>query len=464
MIFLINPRGDPFSVVTCIDGHAMALQGQAGAALAIAALGSFFAGTVCTLIIALIGPVLADVALRFGAPEYFSLMLMGLVCAAVLGKGSLLKSLAMVIVGLLLGIIGTDVNSGIPRFTFDLIGLSDGIGFVVVAMGVFGLAEIISNLGHMQIERSVVVGKVTRLWPSWPDFRCSVGPVLRGTAIGAFFGPLPGTGSTIASFASYALEKKLSKTPSRFGRGAIEGVAGPEAANNASTQTTFIPMLTLGIPSSASMALMLGAMMIYGIAPGPQVMTSRPDLFWGLIASMWIGNAMLLCLNLPLIRIWVRLLQVPYRILFHIIVVLMAIGVYSLSSAAFDVYMMALFGLLGYVWMKLKCDMAPFLLAFLLGPLMEEHLRRALLISRGDLSVFFTRPISAAFMITTALLLLAFAIPMFRKKRDEVAENEKQVNEVAENEKPVKITPDPRLWQRPISGEWNADEKERDKR
>ena len=417
---LVNLPGESSSVVTCIDGHAMAKQGRAGAALAIAALGSLFAGIIGTTLIAVAGPPLAEVALKFGAPEYFSLMLTGLVCAAVLARGSLLKSLAMVTVGLLIGIVGTDVNSGMSRFTFGLWGLSDGVGFVVVAMGVFGLAEIVNNLGVTFTARDLLTKKITGLWPTWPDFKLSFGPMLRATLIGSFFGPLPGTGSTITAFASYALEKKLAKDPSRFGRGAIEGVAGPETGNNASAQTTFIPMLTLGIPGSASMALMLGAMTIHGIAPGPQVMTSRPDLFWGVIASMFIGNVMLVALNLPLIGIWVRLLRVPYRILFPIIMVFMSIGVYSLNNSAFDVFLMSLFGLIGYAWVKLKCEVAPLILALVLGPLMEESLRRALLISRGDPTVFFTRPISLGFMIATAIFLLLFTVPMFRKKREEL--------------------------------------------
>ena len=417
---LVNLPGEASSVVTCIDGHEMAKQGRAGPALSIAAIGSFFAGCVCTLLIAFVGPPLAEIALKFGAPEYFSLMLMGLVCAAVLATGSLLKSLAMVTVGLLIGIVGTDVNSGMSRFTFGMAGLSDGVGFVVVAMGVFGLAEIVGNLGSKDMSRDLLATKITNLMPRWADFKQCFWPIVRGTAIGSFFGPLPGTGATISAFASYALEKKLAKDPSRFGKGAIEGVAGPESANNASSQTTFIPMLTLGIPGSASMALMLGAMTIHGIAPGPQVMTQRPDLFWGVIASMWIGNAMLLALNLPLVGLWVKLLKVPYRILFPIIMTFMAIGVYSLSNTAFDIYCMALFGLVGYVWVKLKCEVAPMILALVLGPLMEENLRRALLISRGDPTVFITRPISGGFILATVIFLLLFAVPYLRKKRTEV--------------------------------------------
>ena len=416
---LVNLPGEASSVVTCIDGHQMAKQGRAGAALAIAAIGSFLAGCVSTLLIAVAGPPIAEIALKFGAPEYFSMMLMGLVCASVLAQGSLLKSLAMVTVGLLIGIVGTDVNSGMSRFTFGLAGLSDGVGFVVVAMGVFGLAEIIGNLGKPDESREILNKKITGLWPTWPDFKASFGPIVRGTCIGSFFGTLPGTGPAISAFASYAMEKKLAKDPSRFGKGAIEGVAGPESANNAAAQTHFIPLLTLGIPGSASMALMLGAMTIQGIAPGPQVMTQRPDLFWGLIASMWIGNAMLVALNLPLIGIWVKLLKVPYRLLFPIIMTFMAIGTYSLSNTAFDLYCMALFGFMGYLWAKLKCEFAPMILALVLGPLMEENLRRALLISRGDPTVFFTRPISAGFLIVTAIFLLLMIMPNFRKTRVE---------------------------------------------
>jgi TctA family transporter len=416
---LVKLPGESASVVTCIDGYEMAKRGRAGPALAIAAIGSFIAGTVCTLLIAMAGPPLAEVALKFGAPEYFSLMVMGLVASAVLAHGSLLKALAMIVLGLLLGIVGTDVNSGMSRFTFGTSGLSDGISFVVVAMGLFGFAEIVSNLEKGKVEnRDLLAKKIEGLMPRWADFKVSIPAILRGTGIGAFFGTLPGAGPTISAFSSYALEKKVAKDPSQFGKGAIQGVAGPESANNAAAQCAFIPTLTLGIPGSATMALMLGALTIQGIAPGPQVMTQKPDLFWGLIASMWVGNAMLLILNLPLIGLWVKLLTVPYRILFPAIMTFMAIGVYSLNNQALDIYLTVAFGVLGYVFVKLKCEPAPLILAFVLGPLMEENLRRALLISRGDPTVFMTRPISAGFLIATVLLLVIMVLPAVRKKRE----------------------------------------------
>jgi putative tricarboxylic transport membrane protein len=414
---LVNLPGEGSSVVTLLDGHPMAQQGRAGPALAIAAMGSFFAGCICTLLIALVGPPLANVALKFGSPEYFSLMVMALVCAAVVGSGSVLKSLAMVVVGLLIGIVGTDVNSGKVRFSFGVPELSDGIGIAVVAMGVFGITEIVRNLAGAQIIPTILRGKITGLMPRWQDLKTCFAPILRGTSIGAIYGPLPGLGGTISAFTSYMVEKKLAKDPSRFGKGAIEGVAGPESANNACAQTTFIPMLTLGIPGSASMALMLGAMIMHGITPGPQVMTSRPDLFWGLIASMWIGNAMLLVLNLPLIGIWVRLLQVPYRLLFPIIMTMMGIGIYSLNNSGTDVMLMAFFGFAGYILFKLGCSFPPLILAMVLGPLMEENLRRSLLLSDGDPSIFITRPISCGFMVATVALLLVFALPAIRRKR-----------------------------------------------
>jgi putative tricarboxylic transport membrane protein len=417
---LVNLPGETGAVITCIDGYQMARQGRAGPALAIAALGSFFAGTVGTLLIALFGPPLAEVALRFGAPEYFSLMLMGLVAAAVLSQGDMVKSLAMVAMGLLLGIIGNDVNTGVGRFTFGINELTDGIGFVVVAVGVFALGEIISNLGEKG-ERQVFTSKVTNLFPTRDDLRRSFGAIVRGTGIGAFFGVLPGTGPAIAALSSYMIEKKIADDPSRFGRGAIEGVAGPEAANNADAQCKFIPMLTLGLPASGVMALMLGALTIQGIQPGPTVMTQKPELFWGLIASMWIGNLMLVVLNLPLIGVWVKLLSVPYRLLFPAIMAFSAIGIYSVNNSAFEIYLTALFGVLGFVWMRLGFSPAPMLLGFVLGPMMEENLRRAMLMSRGDPTVFFTRPISAGFIIATVLIVIAMAAPGIRKRYGEMA-------------------------------------------
>jgi len=416
---LVNIPGESSSVVTCLDGYQMARQGRAGPALATAALGSFFAGCVATLVVAMFAPPLAEVALKFGPSEYFSLMVLGLVAAVVLAHGSLVKAIGMVLLGLLLGLVGTDVNSGVLRFAFGISELADGIGFVTVAMGMFGLAEIIANLEHKGA-REVFTSKVTHLWPTKEDWKRIVGPILRGTFLGSALGILPGGGALLASFGAYTLEKKVSKYAHEFGKGAIEGVAAPESANNAGAQTSFIPLLTLGIPSNAVMALMIGAMMIQGIAPGPQVMTERPQLFWGMIASMWIGNLMLVVLNLPLIGMWVKLLSVPYRILYPSILVFMAIGVFSLSNNPFDVFLMALFGLLGYICVKLECEPAPMILGFILGPLMEENLRRAMLLSRGDPLVFFQKPISASFLVVSIILLAIIALPNIRKKREEV--------------------------------------------
>ncbi|HEY6821489.1 MAG TPA: tripartite tricarboxylate transporter permease [Burkholderiales bacterium] len=416
---LVNIPGESSSVVTCLDGYQMARQGRAGPALAIAALGSFFAGCVSTLVTAVAAPPLAEVALKFGPSEYFSLMVFGLIAATVLAHGSLIKAIAMVIWGLLLGIIGTDVNSGVLRFTFDIPELSDGVGFVIVAMGMFGTAEIIGNL-EMKEKREIFTTKVTHLYPTKQDLKDSWGAVLRGTALGSALGILPGGGALLASFGAYTLEKKVSRTPEKFGKGAIQGVAGPESANNAGAQTSFIPMLTLGIPSNAVMALMIGALMIQGIAPGPQVMNEKPQLFWGLIASMWIGNLMLVVLNLPMIGMWVKLLTVPYRFLYPSILVFMAIGVFSLSNNAFDVLTMGIFGIVGYICVKLECEPAPMILGFILGPLMEENLRRAMLLSRGDPFVFFQKPISLGFMIAAAILLVIVALPAIRQKREEV--------------------------------------------
>lgn len=415
---LIKLPGETASVVTCIDGYEMAKQGRAGPALAIAAVGSFFAGTVCTLIIAVAGPPLAEVALEFGSPEFFSLMVMGLIFSAVLAHGNILKAIAMIVLGLLLGIIGTDVNSGMWRFTFGAAALSEGLSFPVVAMGLFGLSEILSNLGKSKESETRVMlsKKIYGLMPTWADIKVSMGAIMRGTAIGAFFGTLPGAGATISAFSSYAVEKKVAKDDSIFGKGAIQGVAGPEAANNAAAQCAFIPTLTLGIPGSGTMAVVLGALTIHGITPGPQVMTERPDLFWGLIASMWIGNLILVILNLPLIGIWVKLLKVPYRFMFPAILVFMAIGIYSVNKLELDIYLTIFFGLVGYVFIKLKLEPAPMILALVLGPMMEENLRRSLLLSRGDPMIFITRPISAAFLISTALLLIFMILPAIKKR------------------------------------------------
>ena len=415
---LVNLPGESSSVVTCLDGYQMARQGRAGVALATAAMASFFAGCVATLIVAMFAPPLAEIALKFGPSEYFSLMVLGLVAAVVLAHGSVIKAVAMVILGLLLGLVGTDVNSGVLRFAFGISELADGIGFVTVAMGLFGTAEIITNL-ELKDEREVFTNKVTNMFPTKEDWKRMWKPILRGTFLGSALGILPGGGALLASFGAYTLEKKVSKYGHEFGTGAIEGVAAPEAANNAGAQTSFIPLLTLGIPSNAVMALMIGAMMIQGIAPGPQVMTEKPQLFWGMIASMWVGNLMLVVLNLPMIGMWIKLLTVPYRILFPSILVFMAIGVYSLSNNPFDVLLMMLFGLLGYIFVKLECEPAPLLLGFILGPLMEENLRRAMLLSRGDPIVFFTKPISGAVLIASILLLVILLLPNIRKKREE---------------------------------------------
>jgi putative tricarboxylic transport membrane protein len=415
---LVNLPGETSAVVTTFDGYQMARQGRAGPALGIAAIGSFIAGTICTMLIALFGPPLAEMALKFGAPEYFSLMLMGLVTAAVLAHGDISKSLAMTALGLLLGVVGTDVNSGMARFSFGYPELTDGIGFVVLAVGVFAVGEIVANLGDTEERQVFTSQKIKNLWPNMQDLKTSFMPIMRGTAIGAFFGVLPGTGPAIASFSSYMMEKKLSKHPEQFGKGAIEGVAGPESANNADAQCKFIPTLTLGIPASATMALMLGALTIQGIAPGPQVMTQKPDLFWGLVASMWVGNLMLVILNLPLIGLWVSLLKVPYRVLFPAIMAFSCIGIYSVNNSAFEIYLTAIFGLIGFIWLKLEAPPAPLLLGFVLGPLMEENLRRALLISRGDPTVFFTRPISLGFMIATLVILVIMLLPALKKRRE----------------------------------------------
>jgi len=418
---LVNLPGETASVVTCIDGYQMARQGRAGPALAIAAIGSFFAGCVCTLLIALFGPPLAEVALKFGSPEYFSLMLMGLVAAAVLAHGDMAKSLAMVVLGLLLGIVGSDVDSGVKRFCFGISELADGIGVVIIAVGVFAVGEIVSNLGETE-RREVFTSKVKNLFPTREDLRQSAGAILRGTGLGAFFGVLPGTTPAIASFSSYILEKKIAGEPSRFGQGAIAGVAGPESANNADAQCKFIPMLTLGIPASGVMALMLGALMIHGITPGPQVMIQKPDLFWGLIASMWIGNLMLVVLNLPLIGMWVSLLKVPYRFLFPAIMAFCAIGIFSVNNSPFEIYLLALFSISGVLWRILEFSPVPLMLGFVLGPMVEENLRRSLQVSGGDPTVFLTRPISLAFIIITFLILVVMVFPTIRKWYEKVTD------------------------------------------
>jgi putative tricarboxylic transport membrane protein len=416
---LVNIPGEAASVVTTLDGHQMALQGRAGPALAIAAIGSFFAGCVATVLVAALGVPLTSAALLFGPAEYFSLMVLGLVFAVVLAKGSVPKAIAMILLGLLSSMVGSDIETGQSRMTFEVPELADGISFVTVAMGVFGFAEIMRNLEHTA-SRAVVHTKLTGLMPTWADLKAAAGAIGRGTVLGSVLGILPGGGATIAAFGAYTFEKKISKNPSRFGKGAIEGVAAPESANNAAAQTSFIPLLTLGIPPNAVMALMVGAMTIHGIVPGPQVMTKQPELFWGMVASMWIGNAMLVIINLPMVGIWVKLLQVPYRLLYPAILIFCAIGVYSINNSPFDVLLTAVYGLFGYWLVKHDFEPAPMILGFVLGPLMEENLRRAMLIARGDPTTFLVRPISAVLLAIAAVMLTLALLPMIRSKREEV--------------------------------------------
>jgi TctA family transporter len=415
---LVNIPGESSSVVTAIDGYQMARRGRAGVALFTAGFGSFFAGCVATLVLAAFAAPLAQVAFKFGPAEYFSLMVLGLIGAVVLASGSLIKAIGMIILGLLLGLVGTDVNSGAARYSFDIPELTDGIGFVAIAMGVFGFAEIMSNL-EQKDKRETFLDKVTSLWPSKEDFKRMMPSILRGTGIGSLLGVLPGGGAPLAAFAAYSLEKKTSKHSAEFGKGAIEGVAGPESANNAASQTSFIPLLTLGIPPNAVMALMVGAMTIHNIQPGPQVMTSNPALFWGLIASMWIGNLMLIILNLPLIGIWVKMLTIPYRHLYPAILVFCCIGVYTVNNTNFDIFMTAIFGIAGYLFFKLGCEAPPLLLGFILGPMMEENFRRALLLARGDFTVFVTRPLSLGLLIAAAALVVIVLLPAVKKTREE---------------------------------------------
>jgi TctA family transporter len=416
---LINLPGESSSAVTAIDGHEMARAGRAGPALATAALGSFVAGTVGVLVVVLFAPVLASIALGFGSAEFFSLVVLGLIASIALARGSTIKALAMIVLGLLLATVGQDIYTGTPRFTFGARELFSGINFVSVAVGMFGVAEILRNLEDEKT-REVVVRKVKGLWLTREDIRSIIRPVLRGTALGSALGVLPGAGHVLASFASYSLEKRISRHPQTFGHGAIEGVAGPESANNAAAQTSFIPLLTLGLPAHPVMALMVGAFIIQGITPGPNVIVDEPALFWGLIVSMWIGNLLLVMLNLPLIGIWVKMLTIPYNVLFPAIVAFACIGTYSLNLNAFDVYAIAFFGILGYFLIKLGCEPAPLLLGFVLGPLLEQHLRRALIISHGDPTVFLTRPISLVLLIAAAVALALAVLPSIRQKREVV--------------------------------------------
>ena len=418
---LVNLPGESSSVVTVIDGYQMARKGRAGPALAAAGMGSFFAGCVGTLVLASFAVPLTEVAFKVGPAEYFSLMVLGLIGAVVLASGSLLKAVGMILLGLLMGLVGTDVNSGVARSSLDIPELTDGIGFIVIGMGIFGYGEIISNLGKQEDQREVFTAKVEGLFPTKADFLNIIPAVLRGTVLGSMLGILPGGGALMAAFAAYTVEKKTPLKPGEvpFGQGNIRGVAAPESANNAASQTSFIPLLTLGIPPNAVMALMVGAMTIHNIQPGPQVMTSNPQLFWGLIASMWIGNAMLIVLNLPLISIWIKLLTVPYRWLYPAIVLFCAIGVYSTNNNTFDIWMVGLFGAIGYLFVKLGTEPAPLLLGFILGPMMEENLRRALLLSRGDWSVFVTRGLSASLLAVAVFLLVIVMLPAVKKSRQE---------------------------------------------
>jgi len=418
---LVNLPGETSSVVTALDGYQMAKKGRAGPALAAAGIGSFIAGCIGTLVLAAFAVPLTEVAFMFGPAEYFSLMIVGLLGAVVMASGSLLKAIAMIILGLLFGMVGTDVNSGVARYSFDIPELTDGLGFIVIAMGIFGYGEIIQNLSLPEEERELTTKKVSGLMPTKEDFKLMLPAALRGTVLGSLLGILPGGGAVLASFAAYTLEKKTRLRPGeeKFGEGNIRGVASPEAANNAGSQTSFIPLLTLGIPPNAVMALMVGAMTIHNIQPGPQVMTSNPELFWGLIASMWIGNAMLVVLNLPLVGLWIKLLSVPYRWMFPAIVLFCAVGVYSTNNNTFDIWTTGLFGIVGYFFMKLGCEPAPLLLGLILGPMMEENLRRSMLLSRGDWSVFVTRPISAGLLAAAVLMLVVVLSPSVKKKREE---------------------------------------------
>jgi TctA family transporter len=415
---LVNMPGEASSIVTCLDGYQMARQGRAGPALVVAALGSFFAGCVGTLFVAAFAPPLAYLAQQFNSPDYFSLMVLGLVMAIVLAHGSVLKALAMVLIGLLLGLVGTDVNTGVTRYTFGWSAIWDRIDFLPLVIGLFGIAEIMRNVERPDAQRSAYSARMHELWPRASDLRAAWPSAVRGTGVGALLGILPGGGAVLAAFASYTLEKKLAKDPSRFGNGAIEGVAGPESANNAGAQTSFIPLLTLGLPSNAVMALMMGAMIIQGIAPGSAVMEKRPDLFWGMVASMWIGNAMLLVINLPLLGVWVKLLSVPYRLLYPAVLLFCVIGVYSTNTEAAQLVLTALFAVFGYLLVRFGCEPAPLVLGFILGPLMEENLRRSLVMSRGDPMIFIERPISVVLLAMSLAVVALIVLPQFRSTRE----------------------------------------------
>lgn len=418
---LVNLPGESSSAITCLDGYQMSRQGRAGPALAVAALGSLVAGCVGTVLIALLGPPLTSMALEFGPSEYFALCVLALCCTAALVQGSILKGLLMALTGVLVGLVGTDVNSGVPRFTFGVPSLIEGVEFVIVATGLFGIAEIVNNLNQPE-KREISAQKITGLMPTARDLKQSAMPIMRGTGIGSIIGVLPGLGPTLSTFLAYIVERKVSRHPERFGKGAIEGVAGPEAANNAAAQTSFIPTLTLGIPGSATMALMLGALTMQGITPGPQVMGSHPQLFWGLIASMWIGNVILVALNLPMVGLWVRVLRVPYSWLFPMILALACVGVLSLKNNPVDLWLVALFGALGVAFHRLGCEAAPLILGFILGPMLEENMRRALLMSRGDPMTFVESPISAICLAVAALIVLGTTVSVLRDRRMKIGE------------------------------------------
>jgi len=418
---LVNIPGEAASVITCLDGYQMARKGRAGAALGISAIGSFIAGTLGVIGLMFLAYPLARMALKFGPPEYFSLMCLGLTILTYLARGSMLKAMSMALLGLLLSFVGIDVITGLPRFTLDMVHLMDGIGLVPIAMGIFGISEILINLEEM-VHRDIFQTKIKGLLPNREEWRRSGRSILRGTIIGFFLGILPGGGAAISSFISYGVEKKISRYPEKFGTGMIEGVAGPEAANNAAVGGAFIPLFTLGIPANVVMAVLLGALMIHGMTPGPMLLRDHPNIFWGTVTSMYMGNVLLLLLNLPLIGLWVKVLKVPYRILFPLIILFCLIGAYSLKNTSFDIVVMLIFGLVGYLMRKLDYEGAPLLLAFVLGPMMEQALRQSLLISQGSFTIFFTRPISAASMVLALFLIASYFLPIFKKKRLRIEE------------------------------------------
>ena len=420
---LVNIPGEAASVVTCLDGYQMARQGRAGPALGMAAFASFIAGTLSILGLMLLAPPLSQFAIRFGPPEYFTLMVLGLTILIYLAHGSMPKALLMAAFGVVLGLIGLDSINARPRFNFEKMELLDGVGLVPIVMGLFGISEVLLNIEQV-IRREVFTTKIKGLFPTAKDWLDSKGALIRGSLIGFFLGILPGGGAVISSFISYAVEKRVSKHPERFGKGAIEGVAGPEAANNAATGGAFIPLMTMGIPPNVIMAMLLGAFMIHGVQPGPLMMKQNPGLFWGVIASMYIGNIMLLILNLPLIGMWVQVLKVPYKILFPLILLFCLIGVYSVSNAVFDIYIMIVFGIVGYLMKKFEYEGAPLVLAFVLGPLLENNLRKSLIMSQGDFSIFFTRPLSAVSLVLALFLLISPLIPWMGKKREEIPKEE----------------------------------------